>query len=177
MRIFECAVGAGWWRWSWDQCLACCAPPGQTEFSQSTQEQNRPLGSAHRGLLRWLEGINWSPLKKSQCQGIGWTGAGVSGSPGHGNEVTTQGLQRSPSAPSHLCAVWPSSRQLLPLIIPPNGWIRFPLTSSCLHNNIPPSLRPDAPSSRHGPLFLPTDLASVGNKALDYIHTSFVEHT
>lgn len=60
-----------------------------------------------------------------------------------------RGLQRSPSArsgpeaPSHLRAVGLGGRQLLSLIIPPNGWIHFPLTSSCLHNNIPPSLRPE----------------------------------
>lgn len=143
---FDSAASAGQWRWCWDQSLACCAPLGRSEFSQATGGQNSPECSAHREFSQVSWGHGWTPSSASGGPGIGGSGDGVGG-----NEVMAQGLQRSPSAlpgpeaPSHLCAVWPSGRQLLPLIIPPNGWIRFPLTSSCLHNNIPPSLRSDTP--------------------------------
>lgn len=148
MRIFDSAASTGQRRWCWDQSLACCATPGRPEFSQATREQNSPECTAHRGFLRWVEGMDDLRLQSVEGLGIAGSGTGVSGSPGSENEVMAQGLQRSPSAlsgpeaPSHLCAVWPSGRQLLPLIIPPNGWIRFPLTSSSLHNNIPPSQIP-----------------------------------
>lgn len=135
------------------------------QVGQSSAEQHRSKGaqntlhSGHLGeLWAWMTSI-FDPA--SGGLGIVESGTGVSGSTDSENEVMALGLERSPltllgpEAPSHLCAVWPSGRQLLPLIISPNGWICFPLTSSSLHNNIPPWLHPDTPSSRHRPPFLP----------------------
>lgn len=134
------------------------------QVSQSLTKQ-RWSRTAQNVLLQSIQvswGHGWSPSSAS------WG----SGCPGSEDEVMALGLQRSPSAllgpeaPSHLCAVWPSGRQLLPLIIPPNGWIRFPLTSSSFHNNISPSRRPDTPSSRHRPSFLPGTTWPVVGKGL-----------
>lgn len=58
MRIFDSASRTGQRRWGWDQSLACCATPGRPEFSQATREQNSPECTAHRGLLRWVEGMD-----------------------------------------------------------------------------------------------------------------------
>ncbi len=160
MWIFDSAASARQWRWCWDQSLACCAPLGRPKFSWAIQEQSGPQCSARR-TFRWVEGMNDLHLQPVEWLCFAGSGAGVSGSTDSENEVMALGLQRSPTtllgleAPSHLCAVWPSGRQLLPLIISPNGWICFPLTSSSLHNNSPPWLHPDTPSSKYRPPFLP----------------------
>lgn len=65
------------------------------------------------------------------------------------------GTPAPPPPPSHLCAVEPRGRQLLPLIITPNGWIHFLLTSSSWHNIIPTVHRPNTPSSRQRPSRIP----------------------
>lgn len=132
LRIFESAASRG--------------PVGDAELSlwhavplqvgQSLTKQH--WSRTARNVLSRSTQVSWGHGRSPS------SASGGLGSPGSENEVMALGLQRSPSsllgpeAPSHLCAVWTSGRQLLPLIIPPNGWIRFPLTSSSFHNNIPP---------------------------------------
>lgn len=116
--------------WRWAQRLARCAPAGRPEFNKATSGQNV--------LLEWIQ-VSWRHA---------WA---VEGS-GSENEVMVVGLLHPPS---HLCAVEPRGRQLLPLIITPNGWIHFLLTSSSWHNIIPTVHHPNTPSSRQRPSRIP----------------------
>lgn len=84
---------------------------GRPEFNKATSGQNGMEGSA---------GVDSGEVKAWLSSGRFWLWEW-----GHGSGPTPP-----PQAPSHLCAVEPRGRQLLPLIITPNGWIHFLLTST-----------------------------------------------
>lgn len=132
-----------WRHCCWAQCLAHRAPAGRSEFNKATVVQNgteRSAGVDSGELKAWLSSGGFWLWKWSH-------GSGTPAPPHTPHE-----------APSHLCAVEPRGRQLLPLIITPNGWIHFLLTSSSWHNIIPMVHRPETPSSRLRSFFIQAPL-------------------